>query len=399
MIVTNLNGWYGDEEVIPAGKLSLAEWCHIYVERPINVQQRVYLLSDSEVGEFYRYLPSGNRHNPHVMPMKKEVYRHEGNKEFSETLPDLAWRQQMQIEGTLPNGCLFILDEAHLFFNARKWQSLSVAVSHYMSQLRKLNDDIILISQNPEKIDKSFRGDVTEVVYVKNCAKASYWMGVKFPGKIKLFKFRFFPQKHDKPESTTVIQLKEERYQDTYDTMSGVGLAGKMDPETVPKGGHWWRWVAAGAVVLAVIIEGPRLGMSMIGKTVGSFMGQFHAGIDSRLHKSGSLPVGPSPLPPVAAPVAVQSGVAPSVPTATELKTFLPQDKHETNTWVTGMSFEGDRHCKVWLSDGTEVQAGDGRLQWVGRDEVKIDGVYYTRHVPRAVGGQGGAGGRGWGRW
>src|SRR5579859_2884107 len=153
MIVTNVPIFLEDA---PEGYITLGEWCHKYVERPVDLKKRFRLLTDEEVWEFWRYLPGRKLDEVERSMPKGEV----------EKVPDLASRQG-------DGGCLYAIDEAHLRFGARDWQRTGTAIQFYMSQLRKLNDDIYLISQNPGKLDKNFRRDATEWIVMQNMAKKS----------------------------------------------------------------------------------------------------------------------------------------------------------------------------------------------------------------------------------
>lgn len=65
----------------------------------------------------------------------------------------------------------YIIDEAHLFWNARNFQKTGTEVLSYVSQHRHLGDNIILITQHPEQIDKAFRRLVDEYWVMTNLEK------------------------------------------------------------------------------------------------------------------------------------------------------------------------------------------------------------------------------------
>lgn len=52
---------------------------------------------------------------------------------------------------------LVVVDEAHLYFNARDWNKTSRGVLEFLSQARKCFVHLILISQSENNIDKQFR--------------------------------------------------------------------------------------------------------------------------------------------------------------------------------------------------------------------------------------------------
>ena len=59
--------------------------------------------------------------------------------------------------GTQKNPCLVIIDEAALFFNARDWAKTSKAILEFLTQTRKVDVNIIFITQSIDDIDKQFR--------------------------------------------------------------------------------------------------------------------------------------------------------------------------------------------------------------------------------------------------
>lgn len=56
-----------------------------------------------------------------------------------------------------PPGSLIVLDETHLWFNARDWQKTQRELLNFMTQARKQNNDVIFITQHEDNIDKQFR--------------------------------------------------------------------------------------------------------------------------------------------------------------------------------------------------------------------------------------------------
>lgn len=91
--------------------------------------------------------------------------------EFSTRFRHLSQAQVLNFWGTLPptsdydlpqkicpDGCLIVIDEAHKFFNARDWQSTTNrAFSDWASTHRHAGYDLVLVTQDIEKIDKQCR--------------------------------------------------------------------------------------------------------------------------------------------------------------------------------------------------------------------------------------------------
>jgi hypothetical protein len=65
-----------------------------------------------------------------------------------------------------PDECLIVLDELHLWFNARDWSQNGNTfreMINFLSQSRKYQNDLIFITQSEMKMDKQFRTDAAEI--------------------------------------------------------------------------------------------------------------------------------------------------------------------------------------------------------------------------------------------
>lgn len=122
----------------------------------INVYERIYVLSWEETPKFYlrrslSFLGEETRPDPKLPPQV----------DFS-TFPETP--------------VLYVLDEAHEFFNSRNWQRVSndTAVLAYVSKHRHLGDGIIWISQTIASVDRQFRERSQEYRITRNWAKERY---------------------------------------------------------------------------------------------------------------------------------------------------------------------------------------------------------------------------------
>ena len=364
MIVTNLPVWVVNP---PPGRFCLGEWCHKYVQKPVDINARVRLITRAQVKDFYRYLPGDLE-----MPWIDEKL------EPRKRLPNLQWRQDLADAGVIPRGCLNIIDEAHLTFGSRNWQESAVGVGHYVSQLRKFNDDLMIVTQNPGKLDKNFRRDCTMWIHLTNKSKVTYLMGVKFPGKFSAREFDAEPSKFDKPVRTSSFSLEEEELHKCYDTSAGVGLSGSLLPEkAASRGGHWWRWVVAAVLFLVAAIMGPRLLMSGAGSYVGGLMGTFHRSAQKALPKVSAATNG------VQSP-SLKSDDTLSKPSYTNPYMQPPvsfRPEVDTNVFFDGTAISGP--SRTWLmSDGQVWRLGDGHVQRFGAGWVQVDGVIYRQSTP-----------------
>jgi len=68
-------------------------------------------------------------------------------------------------------GVVYHLDECQLFYNVRKYAEAPEEMPFYLSQHRKLGDDIYVYTQKPENVDKMLRSFTQEFIYVTNVGK------------------------------------------------------------------------------------------------------------------------------------------------------------------------------------------------------------------------------------
>lgn len=59
--------------------------------------------------------------------------------------------------GTYEKPVLLVVDEAHIFFNARRWKDAAEELLFWLTQSRKWHVDVIFITQSAETLDKQFR--------------------------------------------------------------------------------------------------------------------------------------------------------------------------------------------------------------------------------------------------
>jgi hypothetical protein len=69
------------------------------------------------------------------------------------------------------DGVLYIIDEAHLYFNSRKWKDMSQATLCYITFIRHVGDTLIWMSQKFSDIDAQFRGKTQAFHLLRNLSK------------------------------------------------------------------------------------------------------------------------------------------------------------------------------------------------------------------------------------
>ncbi len=215
----------------------LATYCHEHFNHEVNLRERIRILDDTESGEFWLYEPGRKFENR----KKIKVGKHERD------VPDFEDRAE--------RGCLYVIDECHNYFPAREWQLTGNDATFFLSQHRKLNCDVILITQHPEQCDKALRRLAQEYMTVRNLSREPFlgfnlasWFG----------EFRFLRMLNS-PQSgnpcifdSGFVSLNTQEIGALYDTMQGVGIAGRVVAKREQRGRSlWWLLVPMAGFGLA----------------------------------------------------------------------------------------------------------------------------------------------------
>lgn len=75
------------------------------------------------------------------------------------------------------DGVLFIIDEAHLYFNSREWKNMSKATLSYITFIRHVGDTLIWMCQKYSDIDSQFRGKTQAFHVLRNLDKEKFGFG------------------------------------------------------------------------------------------------------------------------------------------------------------------------------------------------------------------------------
>jgi hypothetical protein len=231
--------------------LKVAEVVAYFVEQGWDfnaefIRERLVIISEEQLREFYRFRCPG-----HIIPMKVQEWS-SGKAKGEEKVPDFAsWTD---------SGVLYVLDEVHIAFNSRAWQETGPAVIYYLSQHRKLGDDVVLISQSIQNVDKQMRSMAQDFTYVRNLTKEQHSL-FRLPAFFIKRVFLELPTGPNvKAVQTGTFRLDVTGTARCYDTAAGVGIVGRSGADTgnKPKGYHWG-WFVGGLVcfILAVVHFAP----------------------------------------------------------------------------------------------------------------------------------------------
>ena len=230
---------WGDEGIIRTnlaihtGKLNAYLKKH-YPEIEPDVVGRVFFLEDQQVRQFFLYREPGNT----LEMTSKEEQQNLRFPDF-EKASDKAGKH-----------VLYIIDEAHLFFDSREWQNVGLTLNFFCSQHRKFRSDIIFVTQFLDQVEKRLRNHATLFTECVNYGvrRLMLW---KMP---KLFRTYETPKPPPYPAEYKGTCRMDFELADCYDTTAGVGAKGGRPPEKKrQKGLPFWTFPALlGAAVVAL---------------------------------------------------------------------------------------------------------------------------------------------------
>lgn len=336
-----------------------------YPDANVDLSKRVRLLNEDEFAEFFRY-----RENGVALEIEKDEKGKPIRCDYSKISKDDV-------------GVFYVLDELHIAFNARAWMTTGAAAIYYLSQHRKLGDDVFCITQSTANVDKQFRSVAQEFHQVRNLSKER-WGYLRGPQKFQVKTYLQQPTTTGEAAIRTTHFTMPMEVAKCYDTAAGVGIVGRSgaDKGTKKKGGlpFWTIWAAFGLVAVVVVV-GPYVLIK---------------GGHKWAMSKGSLPA-------VMGVKGVESGtaaaVAPSrnadVSDASEFAIArVPLDgvkpATDSDLYVTGILIRGQK-VNVVLSDGRIFTEKTGELDTVERGMVtlKTGQKLWLRTLPRRAGAGG----------
>src|SRR5580704_1412411 len=296
---------------------------------------RVRVLDEGELAEFYRIRHQASEKVPRIERERED--RNPVCLDFSQ------WLKGGKFSG---RGVIYHLDELQLFYNVRRYADAPDEFPFYLSQHRKLGDDIYVYTQQPQNVDKMFRSFTQEFIYVVN-------IGKKRVGPFaapKIFRFAAYPEPYT-GQIGQVCQYSGYFRMDyelaaTYNTAAGIGIeAAKADLGSKVKGLDWG-WL----LLLPIIISLCFFGFRWIGgRWVQSVIpGVKKSAPESRIHSVG-----------VAAPQMPVTSSQPKLSNQPQSRNAdSPTNSIDSKVLMVGWAVEGGK-ARVALSDG----------RWVGEEE------------------------------
>jgi len=202
-----------------------------------DVVGRVRILSDDECRAFFLHREPGND----LLPVTKEQ---ESRLQFP-NFEDASKKS---------SHVLWIIDEAHIFFDAREWAQVGPTLNFFASQHRKFKSDIVLVTQFLDQVEKRLRQHATQFHECQNFGlrRMAFW---RMPS---VFRVRLTYKAPPCPSEYTQTYRIDPELAACYDTTAGVGVKGGRAPERIRKKGlPFWTAIAAGLLFLVFLYFGP----------------------------------------------------------------------------------------------------------------------------------------------
>lgn len=146
---------------------------------------------------------------------------------------------------------LLLVDEAHLYFNARNWKETSEEILTMNTQTRKLHVHIICLTQHIDNLDSQFRRLLQFDWFHVDLAKV-YFPVLRFQLKVPITQRVCFDPQNRKIRHGVWHELRSARYYKMYESTAllvdiAVGNSlGRVKPRKLP-----WRkvWIARCAML------------------------------------------------------------------------------------------------------------------------------------------------------
>ncbi len=308
----------------------LNEWLQRkHPKHDIDLLKRVRVLTKEQVRKFWLYGPG----NFELADVTKD----------QERAGQFADLETMQRE--FPEGILYVIDEAHIYFDARSWALIGLSLSNYTSQHGKLDHNCVFVTQHIDKLEKRIKVDAQEFVEVVNYGMRHIWTLFRMPARLRTMTRYAFPG----PVDRNSLSKLDPELANCYDTMAGVAMAGARAPETHRKRGIsvWWALPVVSLAVLAI--------MELPGWLVNGFLSSVPGA-------SQDTPSAVGPSVPAAKQTAVSSAPVGEAPPAAEAVKVARIEDRDYTPDVRGLVVT-EHGYRVLLADGYVLTETDGVMR------------------------------------
>jgi hypothetical protein len=351
----------------------LAEWCHRHCKHEVNLAERIRILDDTETGEFWLYEPGRQFDQRREIKMKRRTM----------DVPDFEDRAE--------RGCLYVIDEVHVYFGARDWQATGNDATFFLSQHRKLNCDVVMITQHPEQTDKALRRLAQEYMSVRNLLREpilGFNLGTLF-GAFRYVRTLNSPQSPNPAAfESGFVSLDVKEIGKLYDTTAGVGIAGRVAPPAVQKRGRHVAWLLVPiAIVIALGVYGFKH-VDSINQWLSHTMAHMFFHGMAAMAPSGAV-VGNVPNVPGNVTLSPSRMFGGGSVLPVPLQTAVPALPMATNDSLGSVYCSGfcvfGTNSMVFLSDGRTAYSSLGDVQLIRAERVKVFGEWYPVYTTSQI--------------
>lgn len=326
-----------------------------YPNADIDLHKRVRLLTEEETKFFFAHREYGR---DFVIPSEEETKRTGAHIQYGD--PSLM----------VP--VFYIIDEAHVCFDARAWMTSGPHLTFYNSQHRKFGDEVWFITQFLALLDKRCTGFSQEFITVRNYGmeRLAFFKGPK--GQHVATTTLSKPDGNAVVTNTRNFRLDVE-IANCYCTTAGVGImSGRSSKprEKETKGLQWWYAIPLVVLVIIGLIMAPDL----IGKAAVGGLNKMTGVATKATTAAVGRASGNPPVPPFPSPIQPPPEYNNSRQSSAHLAAPLPQ------VWVDGIIWNAGR-VTVILTDGREYEGAE--IKAIAMDGCQLQNGEVYRMKPR----------------
>jgi len=199
-----------------------------------------------------------------------------------------------------PNSRFFVIDEAHIYFDAYAWAEMGTQMSVYLTQHGHLNDQILFITQHLDMVAKRIRLLIARTTQFRNLKSERWLQFFRPPAWMVWTEFYGTPKHGQKPDAIGKRKI-DTKLAGCYKTSvghGGLGAYGKPEEERASRKLKWY-WIAVpAALLLWGVAYGPELLVRLtVGKGMSALGGDKHKVDPGQLPKVTDTYTVPHPEP------------------------------------------------------------------------------------------------------
>lgn len=367
-IVTNVPLTIGKTLVDAKGGRCFLTALHEKYGETYKAHKRIRLLTTEETAEFWLHPGRGVDITTWKTIFTKVA---KSGQKREEKVPDFDIR-----EGD--GGILYVIDEVHHYFNARRWADTGSDCLYYISMHRHFADDIYCVTQHPDNVEKQFRSVAQEYIELRNL---SYEKLFFFRIANRIMRKDYLSWPCHKAMATTIRSIDTKFLGRCYRTEGGVGMSQDSPADMGKKNRRpSFIWMIVGIILAGFLCIkgfawGGKYALTKALKPASDAAQKVQKDQGTNLHNvthGVKTPFGTfDPKPPTSVEgLSLKSSTTPH-----------PTNNAEATVWITGI-VHWQNAFTIYLSDGRQIDTRSPHFNGVipGEKGVRIDGKeYYFR--------------------